>query len=135
MNTPSLPRRILTAIHASPLARILPLPTALAAYLLFLLMGLGEQKLVLAVITPVVCAVVYFLFSGVILRLLQNPRYTGKTDPELIFLLLTAVFALAALALLVQFLTDMAYGFTAGMPVSLTIWHAISAAYRKHTDL
>ena len=42
---------------------------------------------------------------------------------------------LAALALLVQFLTDMAYGFTAGLPVALTIWHAISAAYRRHADL
>ena len=39
---------------------------------------------------------------------------------------MTVVFALAALALLLQFLTDLQYGFTAALPVALVIWSAVS---------
>ena len=39
---------------------------------------------------------------------------------------LVLVFALAALALLMQFLTDLQHGFTAGLPLSLTVWSAVS---------
>lgn len=125
MNT-ATPRRILNIIHGSKLAQLLPLGIALCAYVLYLLAGAPEQKLVLAFSTPVVCVIVYFLFSRVVLRLLQDPRYVGKSAPDMILLLMTVVFALAALALLMQFLTDLQYGFTAGLPLSLVVWSAVS---------
>lgn len=125
------PRRILNTIHGSKLAQLIPLGIALCAYVLFLLTGAPEQKLVLAVATPVMCLIVYILFSKVVLRILQDPRYVGKTAPDLIFLLMTVVFALAALALLVQFLTALQYGFTIALPLSLIIWSAVSQACHK----
>ena len=120
------PRRILNAIHGSKLSQLIPLELAICAYALYLFTGAPEQKLVLAIATPVVCLIVYFLLSGVILRLLISPRYVAKANPDLIFLLMTVVFALAALALLIQFLTDLQYGFTAGLPLSLTVWSAVA---------
>ena len=120
------PRRILNIIHGSMLAQLIPLGIALCAYVLYLLAGAPEQKLVLAVGTPVVCVIVYFLFSKVVLRILQDPRYVSEAAPDMIFLLMTTVFALAALALLMQFLTDLQYGFTAGLPLSLVVWSAVS---------
>lgn len=131
MNTHSTPRRILNAIHSSTLSQLIPLGVALCAYVLYLLAGADEQKLVLAIATPVVCLIVYFLFSGMVLRILQNPRYVGKADPDLLFLLMTVVFTLAALALLMQFLTNVQYGFTAALPVSLVIWSAVSRVCHK----
>ena len=133
MNDTAL-RRILNTIHRNPLAQWLPLGIALCTYALYLLMGSTEQKLVLAVSTPVVCLIVYALFSSVVLRILRNPHYIGKTDPDIIFLLMTAVFALAALALLMQFLTDMQYGFTVGLPLSLVIWSAVSRTCAKRAE-
>ena len=46
---------------------------------------------------------------------------------------MTVVFALAALALLLQFLTDLQDGFTAGLPLSLTIWSAVSHVCHQRT--
>ena len=119
-------RTFLDAIHGSKLIQFIPLGIALCAYALYLLTGAPEQKLVLAVIAPVVCVIVYILFSKVVLRLLTAPRYVGQSAPDLILLLMTVVFALAALALLMQFLTDLQDGFTAGLPLSLTVWSAVS---------
>ena len=125
-NTASTPRRILDAIHRSPLAQWIPLGIALCAYALYLLAGAPEQKLVLAISTPIVCLIVYFLFRMAILPLLLTLGDTDKTPLDVILLVITGVFALAALALLIQFLTDLQYGFTAALPVSLAIWSAVS---------
>ena len=67
---PATPRRILNAIHRSSLAQLIPLGIALCAYVLYLLAGAPEQKLVLAIATPVVCLIVYILFCKVVLRIL-----------------------------------------------------------------
>jgi len=123
--------RILHTIHRNPLAQWLPLGMALCTYVLYLLMGSAEQKLVLAASTPVVCLIVYALFVGIVLRILQNPRCVGKTNPDIIFLLMSVIFAVAALTLLAQFLTDMQHGFTAGLPLSLVIWSAVSRVCSK----
>ena len=122
MNT-AIPRRILNIIHRSPIAQVIPLGIALCAYVLYLLVGAPEQKLVLAALAPVVCVIVYILFSKVVLRALQT---LDSAMLDVILLVMTGVFALAALALLMQFLTDLQYGFTAGLPVSLVVWSAVS---------
>ena len=67
---PATPRRILNAIHRSSLAQLIPLGIALCAYVLYLLAGAPEQKLVLAIATPVVCLIVYILFCKAVLRIL-----------------------------------------------------------------
>ncbi len=125
-NTASTPRRILNAIHSSALAQWIPLGIVLCAYVLFLLAGAPEQKLVLAILVPIVCLIVYFLFSKVVLRVLQTLDSTDKAMLDIILLVMTGVFTLAALALLIQFLTDLQYGFTAALPVSLVIWSTVS---------
>ena len=125
------PRRILDVIHSSKLTQIVPLATALCVYILYLLTDAAAQKIVLAVSTPVICVIVYFLFTKMVLRILQNPRYVGKSAPDLVFLLMTIVFALAALALLLHFLTDLQYGFTAALPLSLVVWSAVSNVCHK----
>ena len=122
MNT-ATPRRILNIIHGSKLAQLIPLGIALCAYVLYLLVGAPEQKLVLAALAPVVCVIVYILFSKVVLRALQT---LDSAMLDVILLVMTGVFALAALALLMQFLTDLQYGFTAGLPLSLVVWSAVS---------
>lgn len=132
-NTASTPRRILDAIHRSPLAQWIPLGIALCAYVLYLLAGAPEQKLVLAIGTPIVCLIVYFLFSKVILPVLKTLGSADNAVWDVILLILTGVFALAALSLLMQFLTDLQYGFTAGLPLSLVVWSAVSRACRSCT--
>ena len=122
------PRRILNIIHGSKLAQLIPLGIALCAYVLYLLVGAPEQKLVLAALAPVVCVIVYILFSKVVLRALQT---LDSAMLDVILLVMTGVFVLAALALLMQFLTDLQYGFTAGLPVSLVVWSAVSRVCRQ----
>lgn len=126
------PRRILNTIHGNKLTQLIPLGLALCTYVLYLMTGAPEQKLVLAISAPVMCVIVYFLFTKLVLRILRSPRCVSKSAPDLIFLLMTIVFALAALALLLQFLTDLHYGFTAGLPLSLVIWSAVSSVCHKH---
>ena len=132
-NTTSPIRRVLDVLHGSKWARIIPVLTALAMYALFLIFGGPEQKLVLAIAAPLMSSIWYGGVYFILYMQVKNPMCSSKAL-DLFMLIPTVLFGLSSISLLLTFLTNLQYGFTMGLMLTLVTWSAISLAHSKRGD-
>ena len=126
-------RRVLDVLHGSKWARIIPVLTALAMYVLFLIYGGPEQKLVLVIAAPLMSAIWYAGVYFVLYMQVKNPMCSGKVL-DLFMLIPTVLFGLSSISLLMNFLTDLQYGFTMGLMLTLVTWSAISLVHSRRGE-
>ena len=126
-------RRVLDVLHGSKWARIIPVLTALAMYVLFLIYGGPEQKLVLLIAAPLMSAIWYAGVYFVLYMQVKNPMCSGKVL-DLFMLIPTVLFGLSSISLLMNFLTDLQYGFTMGLMLTLVTWSAISLVHSRRGE-
>ena len=132
-NCTSALRHVLDKLHGSKWARIIPILTAVVMYILFLIFGAPEQKLFLAIAAPVMSAIWYAGVYFILYFQFKNPMCSSKVL-DLFMLLPTLMFGLSAFSLLITFLSDLQYGFTIGLMLTLVTWSAISLVYSKRSE-
>ena len=132
-NYSSTLRRILDKLHSSKWARIIPILTAAVMYILFLLFGGPEQKLFLAIAAPAMSAIWYAGVYFILYFQVKNPMCSSKAL-DLFMLIPTLLFGLSAVSLLITFLSDLQYGFTIGLMLTLVTWSAISLVFSKRGE-
>lgn len=132
-HVPSRARQILNLLYGSKWARIVPVLTAAAAYLLFLIFGVTEDKVFLLIASPVMSLIAFAGMYGLLWFQTKNPSCTEEFL-NMGMLLFTAVFGGSAISLLATFLRSMQQGYTMMLPMTLVIWSAISLAHSKRSN-
>lgn len=131
--TPTKPRIILDTIFSC--GKIwLPIlwGIALLCYGVFLFFGAPEQKLSLAIASPVVAAITYGFLRLLFIILMKNPLCpSGFLNLMEIFFL--AGFGFMFLQAIVMFVTDLSYGFSPTLLASCAILTALVHAHAKRT--
>ena len=130
---PTKPRRFLDALFSY---RKIWLPIlwgiALLCYGLFLFFGAKEQKLFLAIASPVIAAITYGFLRLLFFILMKNPICpSGYLNLMVIFFF--AGFGFMFLQAILLFATDFAHGFSPSLWASSAILTALAHAHAKRT--
>jgi len=109
-----------------------PISMTIVAYAVFLMYGPAEDKIQLAIITPIISVVWFFGAFGVVYFQVKNPRCSERVL-NLIEFLIFAIFGVYAAIGMVQFAASAFQNFNLGICLGLVTVSAVSWAHSKRT--
>ena len=128
-----LMRRILDSIFKNKMDKFfVPISMAIMAYVVFLIFGPAEDKIQLAIITPIVSVIWFFGVFGVIYFQVKNPR-CPEWFLNLLEFLLFAIFGFYAVIGCVQFAASGLQTFNLGICPGFVTVSAVYWAHSKRT--
>lgn len=126
-------RKILDSIFKNKRGTFfIPIVMAIVAYVVFLIFGSAEDKIQLAIITPIVSVIWFFGAFGVIYFQVKNSRCSERFL-NIIELLMFVIFGVYAAIGMVQFAASAFQNFDFGICFGLVTVSAVSSAHSKRT--
>ena len=124
-------RKLLDKMLANrSVAIVAPLVTAALMYLLYVLFGQAEDKANWLIMTPIISLIAYVGIYFVLWLQIKNPSCT-EGFLNFLELMVLLVFGLGAVIFGVQFLMNLASGFTPSLCIGIISWSAIALVHGK----
>lgn len=124
-------RKLLDKMFADRKAAIVvPLVTATVVFLLYVLFGQAEDKVNWLIMTPIISLIAYAGVYFVLWLQIKNPS-CSEGFLNFMELMVVLVFGLGAVIFGVQFLMNLASGFTPALCIGIISWSAVALAHGK----